>query len=347
MVPASIKMKALVASRLLMGEITAWTAFEDERKIAGQIVNRRTARSVSSQIGRGYPELSKKVQDFIDSNFVNCETGDLARLCDEVEVGRGISLRLDEFEKRFFPLAAPVKARVPFYAHVHISPYGLQFEFPEHHFLRDMETALPELLEARLGLAPFGGPDFDAKRERDIVARLVAKEKFLSRSIVSAAFSLLETFLSGYFFTTIHTESIGRLTCDDEFLKYARTKESAPLRDRLDRVVGFASNGAEGGKNQPFKTLIETGKRYRDAIHHTTPFERRDIGPGGRLTALYEIDSDVALRCIVVGMGAILRISKWTNSTPDKTDIVVRGRELLQQAQAGCLEEIGNTIEKT
>ena len=113
MVPASIKMKALVASRLLMGEITAWTAFEDERKMAGRIVNRRTARSVSSQIGRGYDELSRKVQDFIDMNFVNCEKGDLAQLCDAVEVGRGISLRLDEFEKKILSVSAARQGSSP------------------------------------------------------------------------------------------------------------------------------------------------------------------------------------------------------------------------------------------
>jgi hypothetical protein len=187
-----------------------------------------------------------------------------------------------------------VKGRVPSYAHVHISTYGLQFEFPEHHFLRDIETSLPELLETRLHLARFGGPDFDVKCERDLVASLIAKENFLSRSMVSASFSLAEAFLSGLFFTAIHMSSIGRLACDTEFLKFAGTKESAPLRDRIDRTIRFASNGAENGNDEPYKTFIEVGKRYRDAIHHTTPFQRKDIEPGGRLTALFEINGDTA-----------------------------------------------------
>ena len=148
-------MKALVVSRLMMGDITNWTAFERERNTASQIANRRTARSVSSQIGRGYRELSKEVHDFIAKNFIHCEYSDLARLCDEVKVGIGLSLRFDEFEKRFFPLAESVKNPVPFYADVHISPYGLKFEFPEHHFLRDIETSLPELLETRSRLGSF------------------------------------------------------------------------------------------------------------------------------------------------------------------------------------------------
>ncbi|MHB8529318.1 MAG: hypothetical protein ACYC8V_07390 [Caulobacteraceae bacterium] len=340
MAAAQIKMKALVVARLLMGDITNWATFESERKTAGQIANRRTARSVSSQIGRSYRELSTEIQNFIGKNFARCEYSDLARLCDEVNVGSGISLRLEEFEKQFFPLAESVKGRVPFYTHVRISTYGLQFEFPEHHFLRDMETSLPELLEVQSRLAPFAGPEFDSNCERDLVARLVAKQNFLSRSIVSASFSLAEAFLSGLFFTAVHTKSIGRLACDEDFLNFAQTKESASLRDRLDRVVRFASNGAENVTDEPFKAFIEVGKRYRDAIHHTTPFQRKDIEPGGRLTALYEINGDIALRCVVRASETILRISHWTNPASDTTDVAIRCGELIQKADATLAERL-------
>jgi hypothetical protein len=75
MVSAQIKMKALVVSRLMMGDITNWAAFERERNTASQIANRRTARSVSLQIGRGYRELSKGIQDFAAKNFTRiCST---------------------------------------------------------------------------------------------------------------------------------------------------------------------------------------------------------------------------------------------------------------------------------
>jgi hypothetical protein len=100
-------------------------------------------------------------------------------------------------------LCNSVKRRFPFYAHVSISTYGLKFEFPEHHFLRDIETSLPELLDTKLRLTPFRATS-DARHDSDLVAWLVAREKFLSRSIVSAAFSLIEAFLSGLFYTAVH-----------------------------------------------------------------------------------------------------------------------------------------------
>lgn len=253
---------------------------------------------------------------------------------------------MDEFEEKFFPLAESIKNLFPFYADVHISPYGLKFEFPEHHFLRDIETSLPELLETRSRFAPFAGPEFESKREQNLVGGLVAKENFLSRSIISATFSLVEAFLSGLLFTAIHAKSIGSLVCDEEFLRFASAKESAPLKDRVDRVVRFVSKGAESGTDEPFKTLLETGKRYRDAIHHTTPFGRKDIEPGGRLTALYEINGNIALHCIVLSSAAILKILRWTNPAFDGTDIATRCRELFARSHVGPwpLPEDGNNL---
>jgi hypothetical protein len=166
------------------------------------------------------------VQKFIQENFAHCECRDLARLCDEVKPGSGLSIRLDEFEKTFFPLADSVKRRFPFYAHVSISTYGLRFEFPEHHFLRDIETSLPELLDTLARLTPFMKPTSGTRRDSNVVAGLLSREKFLSRSIVSATFSLVEGFLSGLFFTAVHTKSLGSLACDEDFLNYAAKKEA-------------------------------------------------------------------------------------------------------------------------
>ena len=92
MVNAQAKLKALVVSRLMLGDIPDWDSFEKERSTAGKIVNRRAARSVSSQIGRSYRDLSTEMDQFIVSNFSRCDHDDLARLCDGVESGSGLYL---------------------------------------------------------------------------------------------------------------------------------------------------------------------------------------------------------------------------------------------------------------
>jgi len=50
-VNAQVKMKALVVSRLLLGEISDWRTFVNQRETANKIFNRAIARNVSSQIG--------------------------------------------------------------------------------------------------------------------------------------------------------------------------------------------------------------------------------------------------------------------------------------------------------
>lgn len=330
---AKVRMKAMVVARLLMGEFETWEHFEQERERAGEIVNRRIARSVSSQIGRTYRDLSKETKKFISENFEQCDYDDFARLCDEIQTNRGLYMRLDEYSKTFFPLSKHIRDRFPFHAHVAISLYGLRFEFPEHHFLKDLDVSFDQLADVRSRLAKLLPDQVAHKGRRSDVADLVSRDKFLSRSIISASFSLVEAFLSGIFYTAIQTGSFGQITCSEEFLSFAGKNESAALKKRLDQTVEFASKGKETGDGKPFKDLIRFGKRYRDAIHHTTPFGRKDIEKGGRLTALYEIKGDVALRIALLSFDVVLKISGWAYGASDPTAIAadcesLRGKAL-------------------
>ncbi len=335
---ASERFKALVAARLLMGQFDSWEVFEQERAAARQVVNRRAARSVSTQIGRSARDLSTETQAFISENFVDCDYARLANLCDKIPSGSGLYLRLDEFERQFFLLTDRIRSCVPTYAHVSISTWGLKFEFPEHHFLRDLETALPELLEVKSRLVAFRTSGSNPREEPGQVADLIARENFLSRSITSAAFSLVEAFLSGLFFTAVQEGTIGLLTCDEQFLNYAKTRESAPMKERLDQIVRFASGGTRSGSDEPFKSFIEIGKKYRDAIHHTTPFGRKDVDPGGRLIALYEIDGNIALQCTLLASDTITAVSGCAYGDASKTDIARRCSELVHKVR-GLVDE--------
>jgi hypothetical protein len=330
---AKTKMKAMVVARLLMGDFDNWQAFEKEREIARQICNNQMARSVSAQIGKRYKDLRRETQVFISENFGHSDYGDLAKLCDTIPIGIGLYQRIDDFEKDFFRLTEKHRSRVPIYAHVTISIWGLQFEFPEHHFLRDLESGFADLEEIRSRLEKFQRREVEPKLHHEEVRDLVGRERFLSRSVISAAFSLVEAFLSGLFFVAACTKSIGLLKCDETFQNYAETKESAPLKDRLDRIVNFVSMGRESGNNEPFNCFVEIAKRYRDAIHHTTPFGRKDVEPGGRLIALYEINSDIALKCAQLSFETVLGISRLAYGDPEETDIGARCEQLNRRVQ--------------
>ncbi len=334
-------MKALVVARLLLGDIDSWDAFRREREVADRISNRRTARSVASQIGKTYRGLSIETRKFIANNFARCDYDELARLCDAVEPGVGLYLRLDEFENSFFPLALSVKQRFPFYAHVSISIYGLQFEFPEHHFVNDLREAFDSLRETWERIDALGLNDSNVKQKREDVGPLLIREKFISRSMVSASFSLIEAFLSGLFYSALKLRRLGKVVCDENFLHYAEKKEGAALKDRLDHIVKFASSGATDVRSEPFKSFVDIAKSYRDAIHHATPFERKkkNLDAGQRLLMLYEVKSDVAILCALLSLASILKISSWLYGEGDTGEIATRCNELNQQIASYALEQ--------
>jgi hypothetical protein len=58
------------------------------------------------------------------------------------------------------------------------------------------------------------------------------------------------------------------------------------------------------------------------------------VEPGGRLTALYEIDWRVALHCISLSCAAVVTISQWIHRTTDGTDIATRSGDLLEKVEA-------------
>ncbi len=314
----------MVMARLLRGDIESWDHFKHERENASRIHNHDTARRVSAQIGFKYPDLRKQTQNFMSENFEGCGFPEFAKLCDEIPVGIPFHMRLDEFERKFFPIKERVKQRYPFYCHISISPWGLGFEYPEHHFLRDLESALEDMAETSARLDEFNREGGNPKEHRDEVADLVARERFLSRSVISASFSLLEAYLSGLFYMALESPSSGRIPVDEKFRGYARTKESEALHKRLDRVVKWAFDGLKSGQDLPYRRLIEFGKPFRDAIHHTTPFERRDLAAGQRLEALYSIDTGIALDIAALALRSILTLLERIFGTDPKTAIAER-----------------------
>ena len=269
------------------------------------------AQSASAQIGRNYSDLKEETEKFIHANFPTCTTSDLQRLCDEIVVGRGIYLGIREFEERYFAIADRVKAGIPIYAHLSISHFGLQFEYPEHHFVQDIQSAVKDLSETQVRIQALPAQTNASAARRREVANLVGREKFLCRTVISSAFSLVEAFLSGLFFTATETGQIGHFVCDGAFIDYARKKESAAMKDRIDRVVTALSSGRYSAKDEPYSSFLGVCKSYRDAIHHTTPFERKaqSLAAGARLLKLYEINLRIALQCLASATETVLMIN--------------------------------------
>ena len=328
------RMKALVVGRLMLGDFDSWEQYQEQLNIVHTIQNRRTARALLSQIGKKYKTTRDATARFIEDYFVGISEAEFAKLSEHIVLGSGLSLRLSDFESAHFELAQSLKRRFPPHCHLLISIWGLQFEYPEMHFLNDIEAGIKQLDKISLELLPFGLGHKNPKHQRPEVAHLISLQKLLSRSLVSASFSLLEAQLSGMFFAATKDGKMGSLIVSDDFRKFAETKESAPLKARLERALAETISCDEGLHNfDPFKAFLETGKRYRDAIHHTSPFERKDIEAGGRLTALYELNSEIALTCAEQALYIVSFLDRWMWQDTIETDVMVRCKALLDIIQ--------------
>ena len=93
------------------------------------------------------------------------------------------------------------------------------------------------------------------------------------------------------------------------------------------------------GQPDLFKSFIEIGKQYRDTIHHTTPFERKDIEAGQRLIALYEVKSDVAILCALLSLASGLTISHWIYGDDDVSEIAATCKKLRKKIMIYSLEQ--------
>jgi hypothetical protein len=323
--PATRTMKALVCSRLMMGDFKDWEHFVSEREFARQIRNRRQARSVTSQIGRDYKKIKEHVRHFISQHFENATEKNLADLCETIPVPYGLHETLLDFENKHFSLSSKVKSKYPIYAHISISYRGLQFEFPEHHFLNDIEVLFLYLQENEKLLSH---PQYSSQKRienNQNIKLIVSKEKFLSRALISTAFSLVETTLSGIFFTAAAGGTLGQLTVDKDFRAFAIKKESAPLKQRLSTTVQWATQNYCTGDEEPFKSFMSSAKKFRDSIHHPTPFGRQNnLEEWERLELLYEIDAFVALNIIRSAFAVILTI--FCEAFPDSQESDVRDR---------------------
>lgn len=326
---ASTRLKALVVARLMMGDIDSWEHYLSEIETTSRIQNRRTARSVMSQISFSYKKTSQNVLKFIEENFVGIGLEELAQLSESILPGVGLSLRLSEFEATHFGLAPSVKRRFPAHSHLRISLWGMQFEFPEMHFLNDIEAGSIELNQVSALLKPSAAVVGNPKSQQIEVAHLVSRQKLLCRALVSASFSLLEAYLSGLFFIAANESRLGNAATNEDFRGFARSKESAPLKTRLDRVLREASGGHASVDDEPIRGYIDTGKRYRDAIHHTSPFERKDVEAGGRLIALYELDPVIAFTCVEHSLFTVSLLERLIWQDELETDVMQRSRALL------------------
>jgi len=293
-VDASIKLRALVCARLMIGDFHNWVSFSSERSRASEILNRRVARHVFSQLPISYRETQARLSEFIHSNFVNCTAEQLAKICDSVQPSEGgLNIGIIEFERNFVQIDDHVEISCPFHSNVSISLWGLKFEFPEHHFLNDLEWSLTETVQAERDANELLTSVVSVKDAPAKAAAIATAQKAASRSTISVCYNLLEAYINGVFFQITEQGYAGLHLCSAEQRTYAQRNKTASFADRVEKLCEIIK--AFDIIDSADYVALRDGKFVRDAIHHTSPFgwttrnAQTSYAAGARLGALYSI----------------------------------------------------------
>jgi len=100
--------------------------------------------------------LRGEVAKFCRNNFEDMKPEDLAKLYEPLlEHESNWYLPLVDFIRAFGKFRVDVLKGTPLHATVHIFPWGLRFDFPEHHLMRDLAISFNEAVEIEKRLIPY------------------------------------------------------------------------------------------------------------------------------------------------------------------------------------------------
>jgi len=151
---------------------------------------RRNLKSGSEDVKRKWRE----VEGFCRENFEKTPPERLATLYEKLyQHGGTYRLPLVEFIETVGHPRKGVLKGAPLHSTVSLSQWGLQFEFPEMHMVRDLAIAYNATLKLKIDIDGIQARKLtwsDAKREQDDIARKVSEMKYHMRMCLICCFNL-------------------------------------------------------------------------------------------------------------------------------------------------------------
>jgi len=309
--------KAALVGRLLLGELDgpmeAITAEEFIRKPRKELFSERDALRT---------HLRKELSNFCQMNFEDMGPEDLAELYDVVFEHRSQwFIPLVEFERKFGRLKPGVLKRAPRHATIHISPWGLQTEYPEHHLVRDISVCLGEAIEIEeRSLATHRSKSLKEQKEqtRREIASLVRRRNANLRSCILACFNLVEAYINGLAWDFVQTHDISALN-DKKRNVLTESEGFVSIIDKLVKIPMLISGQDPGPLHQtrnPLKLFVEVVKPHRDAIVHASPFAApQKFGGYDKLRKLYDLDLGTVREAVDVTILIVKTIHQFVGGT--------------------------------
>jgi len=306
--------KAAAVGRLLLGELDApmeYVSIDDYL--------RKNRRDLISERDKLRESLRGEIAKFCRNNFENIGPEDLGKLYDVlVEHGSTWFVPLTVFEREFGRFKPGVLKGAPLHSTVHISPWGLQTEFPEQHLVKDLAVLLNEAIEIEEGrLTRFRTRSWGENKEakaRSELADLLRRRNAYHRACVLSCFNLMEAYINGVAWDYVQEHGISGLSEKNRNV-LTEAESLVNIVTKLIRVPALVAGRESGPLHQtrdPLKSFIEIVKPYRDAIVHASPFAAAQrFGGYDKLSKLYALNLSTVRKAVDVGVDMIKQIHQF------------------------------------
>ena len=253
--------RAVAVVRLMDGQLHDWVEFLQADVADLESLPRRALKAGTYDVKR---RVSKDIKKFCQSNFIGMTEDKLSELYEDVKSVRGLEMPLTEFQQKYARIKPNALRGNPLHSTVHISIFGLGFEFPEKYLTDDIgvavEMALREEKEVNAWRKKTERALLNAKPE---IGKAVRRLKFYSRMAVLSCFNLVEAYFNSLAWEFLQEpnaasglsnrskkllEDTAGVSLGDKILKYPETIFGRAIFKRDE---------------EPFKPFMDIVKPYR------------------------------------------------------------------------------------
>lgn len=303
--------RAAAVGRLMLGELNA-----PLERIHREDYLSKPRQELKAEVAALRTSLRAELRKFCQQNFVDVNPERLADLYEDIFVhGSQYRLPLREFVERVGQPRPGVLKGAPAHATVHLSPWGLQTEYPEVHLARDLALAYNDALDAHRDSQRHEGASWRRVKDQQTRAPLAValrRGKYSMRMCLLSCFNLTEAYINGIAWEYVQTVGTAGLSKSQVDLL---TKGQASLLDKLARIPAIVKGQDQGPlakDRDPLSTFRDLVKPFRDSIVHASPFSAPErFGGYDKLQRVYELEITTATSAVDLTLTIIATIYEF------------------------------------
>ena len=312
--------RAAAVGRLMLGELNAPL---EQIELGDFLVKSR--RELKQELASLRVSLRDELRKFCRQNFADVEPQDLAGLYDDLlSHGSQYHLPLEEFCRRVGRPRLGVLKGAPAHSTVHLSPWGLQTEYPEMHLARDVALAYNDAFDADKEARGHEGVSWRAAKEsstRDALSSALRRSKYSMRMCLISCFNLTEAYINAIAWEFMQTADLETLSKRRQKLL---TEGLASLLEKLVKVPAIVSNRDQGPlslEEDPLRAFRDLVKPFRDSVVHASPFSAPEqFGGYDKLERVYELDMPTVTLAVELTESVIGKIHRFLQQESDLPD---------------------------